>query len=150
MGDAAKVFAFLTYTIPGMPLLDSGHEAGNEKALRFFEKDTINWDNIIYEDFYTELNKLKHDNKALWNGLNGGSIVNINTPEETGVFAFIREKDDNKVVVVINLSAKKQVFKTLNESALGSYKNVFSNEIIEIFKETQFDLQAWSYVVLTN
>lgn len=150
MGDAAKAFAVLTYTIPGMPLVYSGQEAGNEKALRFFEKDTIDWSNLVYNNFYTKLNKLKEDNQALWNGLAGGDMFNLNATEDENVFAFVRVKDDNKLVVIINFSPEKRSFQTGNEAVIGFFKDVFTNENVEIAEGTQFDLQPWSYIVLTN
>lgn len=150
MGDAAKAFAVLTYTIPGMPLIYSGQEAGNDKALRFFEKDTIDWSHIPYQDFYTKLNHLKEDNQALWNGLAGGNMVNISKTEDEKVFAFVRVKDDNKVVVIINFSPEESSFQPGNEAVIGIFNNVFINENVEIAKDTQFDLQPWSYIVLTN
>jgi glycosidase len=150
MGDAAKAFAVLTYTIPGMPLVYSGQEAGNEKALRFFEKDTIDWSNLVYNNFYTKLNKLKEDNQALWNGLAGGDMFNLNATEDEDVFAFVRVKDDNKLVVIINFSPEKRSFQTGNEAVIGFFKDVFTNENVEIAEGTQFDLQPWSYIVLTN
>jgi len=41
MGDAAEVMAVLSYTIPGMGMIYNGQEAGLNKRLAFFEKDTI-------------------------------------------------------------------------------------------------------------
>jgi len=43
MGEASKAMAVLTYTVPGMPLIYSGQEAGLDKRLLFFEKDEIDW-----------------------------------------------------------------------------------------------------------
>ena len=40
MGDAGEAMAILSYTVPGMGLVYSGQEAGLDKRLRFFEKDT--------------------------------------------------------------------------------------------------------------
>jgi len=150
MGDAAKAFAVLTYTIPGMPLIYSGQEAGNEKALRFFEKDTIDWSQIPHQDFYTTLNRLKEQNRALWNGTSGGSIIDISAPGNDNLFAILREKDKNKVVVVINFSDKESVFLANSMAAFGTYKEVFTNESVKISELTQASMKPWSYLVLTN
>jgi len=69
MGDAADVLGVFAFTINGMPLVYSGQEAGLNKRLQFFEKDEINWDTLHKEDFYTKLLDLKHENMALWNGI---------------------------------------------------------------------------------
>ena len=150
MGDAAKAFAVLTYTIPGMPLIYSGQEAGNEKALRFFEKDTIDWSQIPYQDFYTTLNRLKEQNRALWNGTSGGSMIDISAPGNDNLFAILREKDKNKVVVVINFSDEESVFLANSMAAFGTYKEVFTNESVKISEYTQINMKPWSYLILTN
>ncbi|MDZ7741384.1 MAG: alpha-amylase family glycosyl hydrolase [Bacteroidota bacterium] len=61
MGDAAETFAALTYVLPGMPLIYSGQEAGLDKRLLFFEKDSISWDEMKLLDFYTRLNEIKEE-----------------------------------------------------------------------------------------
>ena len=150
MGKSAKAFAILTYTIPGMPLIYSGQEAGNEKALRFFEKDTIDWSHIPYQDFYTTLNRLKEQNSALWNGTAGGTMIDISAPGNDNLFAILREKEKNKVVVVLNLSDEESVFLANSMAAFGTYKDVFTNESVKISEYTQLGMKPWSYLVLTN
>lgn len=150
MSEGIEVFAVLTYTIAGMPLVYSGQEAGNEKRLRFFDKDTIDWSNVVYHDFYTILNQLKRDNKALWNGIEGGEMIDVNGGQNKDVFAFVRKKDGNKVVVILNLSANESHFHPCHESALGNFTNVFTGENVELGKSSHFDLKPWSYLVLTN
>jgi glycosidase len=133
-----------------MPLIYSGQEAGNEKALRFFEKDTIDWSQISYQDFYTTLNRLKEQNRALWNGTSGGTMIDISAPGNDNLFTILREKDKNKVVVVINFSDKESVFLANSMAAFGTYKEVFTNESVKISEFTQINMKPWSYLVLTN
>ena len=150
MGEGVEAFAVLTYTLPGMPLIYSGQEAGNDKVLRFFEKDTIDWNHIVYQDFYTILNKLKKDNKALWNGIEGGEMIDINGGQNRDVFAFVREKDGNKVLVILNLSTNESHFQPRHESAHGNFTNLFTGENVELSENSHFDLKPWSYLVFTN
>ena len=150
MGDAGEAMAILSYTIPGMGLVYSGQEAGLDKRLRFFEKDTINWDNMVYENLYTKLNNLKKHNKALWNGENGGSMTRLNDGSNQYVFAFIREKEGDKVITIINLSNKPQEIVIDLDIESGKYKNVFSGEELVISKNDNFELLPWAYLVLTN
>jgi len=101
MGKTGLTFAMLSYTLPGMPLIYSGQEVGLNKRLEFFEKDKINWDySSPLIKFYAELNNLKKENEALWNGDFGGSYIRINTSGDEKVYAFFREKNENKVLVV--------------------------------------------------
>ncbi len=68
MGDATPSMAILSATIPGMPLIYSGQEAGLDKQLSFFEKDEIEWKEHGIGEIYKALFNLKKNNKALWNG----------------------------------------------------------------------------------
>ena len=43
LGALALPFAVLTALLPGMPMLYSGQEAGLNRRLEFFERDTIAW-----------------------------------------------------------------------------------------------------------
>jgi len=150
LGNGAEAFAILTYTIPGMPLIYSGQEAGNDKVLRFFEKDTINWNSIKYQDFYAKLNLLKKTNKALWNGSEGGDMVNIGEGESENILAFMREKDNNKIISIINLSSEQVQFKPSIEQAYGTYTNVFTDEKAKLGPDTVINLGPWAYFIFTN
>ncbi len=150
MGDASQAFAVLTYTIPGMPLIYSGQEAGNDKRLRFFEKDTIDWAQIPLADFYKTLNLLKKNNKALWNGTYGGEIIEITKGQNENVFAFERRKDDNRVMVILNFSTEDQLFTIDREMFAGEFTNVFNGDKVTIANGHQFNLKPWEYIVLTT
>jgi hypothetical protein len=63
-GPAFKAMAVLAATLPGMPLIYGGQEAGLDKRIEFFEKDPIQWKDYKYAPFYTGLLKLKHDNRG--------------------------------------------------------------------------------------
>ena len=43
MGEGGPTFFAFAATVPGMPLVYSGQEAGLDKRLDFFEKDVIEW-----------------------------------------------------------------------------------------------------------
>lgn len=148
MGDAGDALAILAYTVPGMGLVYSGQEADLNKRLRFFEKDTISWENLANADIYTTLNNLKKENQALWNGELGGNMVRIGDGSNEHVFAFTREKNDDKVITLINLSKSPQSFTFKSEK--GNYSNVFTNDKVVLKGNNTFDLQPWQYVVLAN
>ena len=53
MGDAAKAFAVLCATWNGIPLIYGGQELPNLKALKFFEKDCVEWSSDVQlHEFY--------------------------------------------------------------------------------------------------
>ncbi len=105
---------------------------------------------MVHQDFYTTLNKLKRDNKALWNGGEGGEMSDINAPGHDNLFAFLRQKGKNKVVVIINFSDEDGIFLANSMAAFGTYKNVFTMDTLRINEYSQFNLKPWSYLVLTN
>ena len=106
-GPAFKAMAVLAATLPGMPLIYSGQEAGLRKRLAFFEKDTIDWQGYELAGFYADLLALKKANTALWNGQYGGEVELLDAGSD-GVFAFRRQAAGNGVTVVVNVSPREQ------------------------------------------
>jgi glycosidase len=153
MGDAYKALAVLTATVPGMPLIYSGQEAGLNKRLSFFDKDTIDWSNLAYEDFYSQLLRLKKNNPALWNGAFGGNFQEINKNQNSSdILAFSRKKDDNEVLVIMNLSDTTQSF-VIDKNYTGkTYQKANNREVTVTFSESQEPLafDPWSYMILTQ
>ncbi len=149
-GAGHLAFQVLAATFDGMPLIYSGMESAMDKQLQFFEKDTILWGDYKYTGFYKTLFDLKHRNKALWNGKEGGALVEISTGNDENIYAFYREKDGDKVVVIINLSAKPQDVKLQGSQFAGTYKDVFANQDMEVKDGTAMKLKAWEYFVLSN
>ena len=146
-GEAAEAFAVLTATFNGMPLLYSGQEAGLDKRLQFFEKDQILWRDHGNADLYATLLHLKRENRALWNGEKGGLLQRVLTTNNAGIFAFVREKEEDKVFVALNLSDQEQSVTLSGTSFIGTYRNVFSDETVVLEEEATLLLPAWGYVV---
>ena len=150
MGDGHKAFAVLAATFDGMPLLYTGMESAMDRQLEFFEKDAVDWGDYEYADFYRTLFTLKHENKALWNGKHGGALVKIPTGKDEDVYAFIREKDGDRVVVIINLSGEDQSVKLEGDHFAGNYTELFTSETMELSSGLEMELGAWQYKVLSN
>lgn len=146
-GDAADAFAVLTMTLSSMPLIYSGQEAALDKRLLFFDKDQVLWKNYERGEFYTKLLHLKKENQALWNGDKGGVLQRVPTTDNANIFAFIREKNGDKVFVVLNLSDEQKNVKLGETSFIGTYHDLFSDELIVIEEGTNFNLSPWSYLV---
>lgn len=143
LGQGHKAFAVFAFTVQGMPLIYSGQEAGLDERLAFFEKDTIIWGEVAYQDFYSKLVEIKHDNPALHNGEYGGVPNFINT-DNANVISYSRMKDDNEVVVVINFSDENQEV-SLPEGT--SFVDFFSGQTIN---SSVTDLAAFQYYVGLN
>lgn len=148
LGEGHKAFAVLTFTIPGIPLIYSGQEAGLNKRLEFFEKDEIDWSDESLIPFYTKLNELKAENPALWNGNAGGWIERIENDHANKVVAFSREKGNSQILSIINLSGERRSVTLKSDQMAGKYREHFSGDALELSETTKMDLQAWEYKVL--
>lgn len=148
MGEAAPVYAVMAYTVPGMPLLYSGQEAGLNKRLPFFEKDSIDW-NVRPElaGFYRKLNDLKRGCPALKAGEHGGSFRILPQDNERHVFAYERKLGEQQVIVVLNLTGEEQR-SVLAEEIAGHFTEYFSGETAGTLKE--FTLPANGYRVFVK
>jgi len=145
LGDGVETFLVLSNLIKGMPLAYSGQEAGNTKRLEFFDRDPIEWKEHKFRGLYTTLFNLKKTNKALWNGTEGGQLVRINTPNDKDLFAFSRSRENNEVIGVFNLSARKQVFSSTGHVLAGKYNDPFTGAAVTLDGATTFELRPWEY-----
>lgn len=116
-GDAWQALAVLTFTLPGMPLIYNGQEAGLNKRLAFFEKDPIDWRGRDLTAFYAKLVALKHRHPALAAGVSGGAVKLLPAPET--VVAFERRVGADVVRVAVNLSPKPQALGVQTMPAWG-------------------------------
>lgn len=145
-GDAHLAYATLAFTIMGMPLIYSGQEAGNPKALRFFEKDTIEWGDYRYQDVYSRLMRVNREEEALWNGHFGGKFMKVPTTDDSALYAFMRTKNNSSVITVVNLSSEPASL-TLKASLTGNYESIFSNQILSNVTNGEFTLEPFGYQV---
>jgi glycosidase len=149
LGDGVEAFAVFSFMIPGMPLIYSGQEAGLDKRLRFFEKDTINWSNIRYQEFYTRLIGFKKSHSALHNGRFGAPMEILPTQVPDQLFAFVRKNHEGTIVSVFNFSDKPATGTILNRHDLhGDYTELFSGERVALDQGIQLSFPAWGYKVL--
>lgn len=147
MGDAHKVYAVMSYTVPGMPLIYSGQEAQSDKRLAFFDKDQIDWSGISdWSEFYGRLNHLKQNYPALDAGLHKGSFSILKHSNEKEVFAFRRQKNEQEIIVVLNLSAKEQEM-TPEQKLEGEYKDYFTDEIFAAIENIHLQPYGWKILI---
>lgn len=145
LGKAAEVFAVLTYVIPGMPLIYNGQEIGFNKRLEFFEKDSIIWKENKFEKLYKNLNELKEKNKALWAGIESGSIDFINNNND--ILIIRRSKENKEVIGFFNLTEKEIEANIRLEKASGVYISFNNDQQIELNGNFQLKLKPWSYII---
>ena len=147
LGDGAEAFAVLTCLIPGMPLIYTGQETGNQKRFSFFDKDTVEWKEHKFFDIYSKLFQLKKDNKALYNGVRGGELIVISNSDQKNVFSFSRSSGEDKVIAIFNLSDSIQEFEIDSEVLQGSYMHFFTGMPETFSSKESFKLNPREYRV---
>ena len=146
LGKAADAFSVLYFTVPGIPLIYSGQEAGLSKRLRFFDKDTINWSDLSKQGFYRSLIQLKTENAALWNGSAGGSLELLSTSDNTHLFAFRRRKGSNEVMVILNLS-DREIKGTVKANVPNGFTEWNGTRTLPVGKNVVVKLGPWNYKI---
>lgn len=149
-GKSLNAAIVLTCIVNGMPLIYSGQEAGLKKSLKFFDKDFIEWKEHEIGKLYKKLFDLKHKNQALWNGNFGGEMISIINDQPEKVISFYREKNGDKVLLIINFSTKKSRTKFQFEDSKETYQELFTKKIFKIDKNYSVELNPWEYLVFVK
>lgn len=150
MGDAAPSFAALTYVLPGMPLIYNGQEAGFNRRLAFFEKDSIDWAKSQldkYSALYRNLDELRKGNKAIWSGIDGGDLVKVENNVPDKIFSFVRSKDKDQVVGVFNFSPQMVDVTLQSRNIEGEYNLFGSNNRAKISVNDPIVLPPYGYAI---
>ena len=142
LGLLARAFAVLTALLPGMPMLYSGQEAGLNRRLEFFDRDTIEWMDFPLQDFYTRLFQLKKTHPALRNG--DPASVFQRQPGPAEVYAFTRGKGDAAVLCAVNVAAEAR---TLPAEA-GRWQDLFGGEPVTLRAGQPLEVPAHGWRVL--
>ncbi len=98
--EGARAAAMLVTTMEGIPLLYNGDEVGNMQRLDLFEKVDIDWSaGSGYREFYKELLNIYHSSPAL----RRGSTLRLPSSDDAALYAFVRHKETDHKLVVLNL-----------------------------------------------
>jgi glycosidase len=111
--------------------------------LKFFDKDEIEWsENILLTDFYKTLLCL-HKTGLVYDGETFN--LPVNNPH---VMAFLRKKDDDVLLVLLNFSGDEQVKVTVEHNWIeGMFENVFSDLQHHFNSKEEFELMDYDYLV---
>ncbi len=156
LGAGRQVYDVLAFTLPGMPLMYSGQEGGEQypngraHRLSFFEKDTVNWNAYKLQDFYSKLLHLHQNNHAMWNGEYGGDFKKIKTSSDELLYCFSRKKDSNEVIVLLNFSDKPQKVDFIETMPEGDYRSIFNSQLLTLFTKGSEELSAYGYQVFVK
>lgn len=149
-GKALPAAMVLCGTVNGMPLVYSGQEAGLARSIKFFEKDQIEWKQHENAEIYRKLFELKHKNQALWNGTWGGEMVRIYSDKMNQVISFSRDKNGDKIMVLVNYCSEPVNVKLKTKHHIGNYIELFSDQSVKIKPQSSFKMDPWDYKVLVH
>ena len=137
-------FAVFSQTMGGtVPLVYSGQEEPLLRPLKFFEKDPIVFGKFERAKFYKSLHDLRKKNPAL---AADASFKKVNLGNDTTIYAYVREKGNHKVLVILNLTKKEQDIKITDKSLQRLAYNIFTG-VNEQLSEKRISLSPWSYFV---
>ena len=143
-GAVHAPFAVFTQTMThGVPLIYGGQEEPVLRPLQFFEKDPMTFNKLQRAPFYKTLLHLRERNQAL---SANASFYKVDAGDPNAVYAYVREKGNSKVLVILNLSAKAQPVAIKDKTLLRPVHNVFTNTN-ETLSGKEWEMQPWGYAV---
>lgn len=143
-GAVHAPFVVFTQTMAkSVPLIYGGQEEPVLRALQFFDKDPMTFDNLQRSTFYKTPLNLRKTNVAL---SADASFKKVSVGDDKAVYAFVREKEGEKVLVILNLSPKEQAIIIKNKTLLGSAFNTFKRTIESLSKK-EWTMHPWGYAV---
>ena len=133
MGESATTFAALCYVLPNaQPLIYTGQEAGFKRRFAFFDKDSVDgWEKNKYSEFYSGMNELKRNSKALSAGGMGGATEFIDVQNES----VLAMKRGEELLMLFNLSSDSIV--------LEGYPSIL------VVEGDQLVMSPWEYKIIT-
>jgi cyclomaltodextrinase / maltogenic alpha-amylase / neopullulanase len=148
MGNGVNCFAAFCYVVPGIPLIYTGQEASLKKRLRFFERDTVTWNDTTRYTFYRKLNRLKHQHIALDAGI-GDHNFQYAVDSVNNTAMVLRTAGKDKVMGIFNFSDQDATVQISNSDAYGTYIDVLNGTDVDIKKSTSLVVKPWGFYVLT-
>jgi glycosidase len=143
-GPVHAPFAVFTQTMAGaVPLVYSGQEEPFLDSVSFFYKDTITFKKFGRAKFYKTLLELRKNNPAL---SADASFRKVNVGNPSALYAYVREKNGKKVLVILNLSKNEQKVKVSQNEFHGNPYNVFMGTN-EPLTDKEWKIEPWGYVV---
>ncbi len=103
-----RLYAALIFTLPGIPLLYNGQEAGDTTKPSLFEKETLNWSasNGEIRKFYQKLLSLRNSEDILRQGI----LSRIDLHGDS-LLAYTRILDGKSILTLLNFSTQEQYLK---------------------------------------
>ena len=143
-----NAFALL-FTSEGIPLVYNGQEAGNEKRLKFFERDPIVWrkhaDGALIHDWIAFRKAHPSLDNAPW----GARMVQVKNSDAQKLFSFERAGNGDAVFVIQNYSAEGRSATLADIPHPGNWTEK-GGAATALIKGTALRLAPWSTRVFTR
>lgn len=149
-----KPFVGLIFTLPGIPLIYNGQEAGYSSFLSLFERQPLRWkkNNLDIFNYYKDLIKLRRSNVAL----QSGNICKLQS-NDLSVVAFYRKIREDFTICVFNFSERsKKVTLDFPDSLIDTFINrklkPFQRlpQITNQDSQITFEILPWESLVLAH
>jgi glycosidase len=126
-----------------VPLIYSGQEEPVLDSISFFYKDTIHFKNFARAKFYKTLLELRKNNSAL---AANADFKKIKVGNAKAIYAFVRQAEGKKVMVILNLSPKEQKIKITDPDLLKNAYNVFMDSDEQLTNK-EWRMEPWGYAI---
>ncbi|MDB4947804.1 MAG: alpha amylase catalytic region [Gemmatimonadetes bacterium] len=151
MGVNHQAAFVLAATMGGsFPEIYTGQEASLNKRLRFFEKDTVDWNGPSLESFYHAMFDLRHGERAIWSGTAGAPQRGLATNGGPRVYAFTRMIGSDGVLVAVNFGDTPATVAYHGLTTTGAFGDWFSNAQMTLAESGKLDIPAHGYRVLVH
>ncbi len=117
------IFTVISFLLPGIPLIYSGQETGEEKRLAFFDKDEIIWKDNPFNEMYSKLGFLKRAYPAF--NFQDTSAATTISADQQGILTLRITNTSSYVIALFNMSANPVTYSFENDR---TYLDLFSGE----------------------
>lgn len=154
MGTNMGVFIVLSATIPGVPLIYDGQEAGIDYNLSLFDRTSIVWKDHPFNSLYSKLCDLKNTNHALDAGGLSYTSGNFNriytTDRDNAIISYIRDNGSDEIFVLLNVTNSYQSFTFKGNGISGKFKEIMNGYSVEFKSQKSFYLNPWEYLIFVK
>jgi glycosidase len=142
-------FVLSTTALSSIPLMYTGQEVSMQKRLRFFERDTVDWNGASLAAFYHSMVELKHTQRALTSGVPGGTQHTLATTGDR-VYAFTRSRGGNTVLVALNFGDAPASIAYRGLTQRGAFTDWFTKSKLTLGANGNIDVPAHGYRVFVR
>lgn len=151
--EALRAMLVLCYTLPGVPMLYNGIEAGIDTVISHFERGDISWDDArlaAWTPFLEQLMAFRQAHPALHADYWNGEFARILTSASSQVYAFRRTRRDDQVIVLINFSGKPVEFSVSRIPDLGVFRRSDTGAEASFKWGAKHALGPWEFAFFTK